>query len=382
MRVRRWREAAVLAAVVAACHRSAPPAPPPAPTVVVARVQMRNVPLTREWVATLEGSTTAEIRPQVTAYVRDVDYKEGTVVEMGQLLFTLDERPFVAQLERAQGDYQSAIAARNKARADVARYTPLVADRAISREQLEDARASELAGEANVKATKGSMDAARLNLQWARVRSPIRGLAGIAHVRVGTLVTPTQVLTVVSTIDPMRASFNVRQQDYLEYANVMNHPNEPEYANRRYFELVLIDGRVYPQHARTIVVNRQIDPTTGTLQVQALFSNPDGLLRPGLFARVRLHAGSNRDVPVVPEQAVSQLQGQYQVAVVDAQRRVQLRRIQVGQQFDHSYVVENGLRAGELVVVEGQQNIQPGVTVEVREQAPPEASRTSAAREN
>jgi membrane fusion protein (multidrug efflux system) len=363
---------AVLAAVglvggvVAGCKR--PPAPPPpAPTVGAVMVRSRNVPLVKEWLATLEGSTTAEIRPQVSGYIRQVDYKEGSIVEAGQLLFTLDRRPFVAAVKKARGDYQSAVAELDKAKADVARYTPLVADHAISREQLENARAAVLANQANVQATLGGLETAQINLGWARVRSPILGLAGIAQARVGTLVNGEQVLTVVSTLDPMRASFAVSQQEYLEYSEAMNNPAAPEYANQRYFELILIDGRVYPQRARDLVVNRQIDPTTGTLQVQAFFPNPAGMLRPGLFGKVRVHAGSDRAVPVVPEQAVSQLQGRYQVAVVDDQQRVHVRQIEVGPQMEHEYPVESGLRPGERVIVEGLQNAVPGAKVNVRQ---------------
>jgi membrane fusion protein (multidrug efflux system) len=357
------------AAAIGACKK-APPPPAPVPTVRVVAVQARNVPLTLEWLASLDGSTTAQIQPQVSGYIFEVNYKEGSIVRAGQLLFTLDKRPFIAAVDKARGDYQNAVANLNKARADVARYTPLVAERAISKEQLDNARAAVLAGEGNVQATKGALKTARLNLEWAEVRSPIEGRAGIAQTRVGTLVNPNQVLTVVSTLDPMRASFNISQQEYLEHAEPINHPNAPQYANRRYFELILVNGRVYPIRARDVIVNRQINPTTGTLLIQAFFPNPDGLLRPGLFGKVRMHSGENRGVPVVPERALTELQGRYQVAVVDEEQRVQVRSVQLGQQVDHAYVVESGLRPGERVIVEGQQNVQPGAKVNA---APPEA---------
>jgi RND family efflux transporter MFP subunit len=352
-----------LAVGFGACKkRAAPPTPPP-PTVKVVVVQARKVPLVKQWLATLDGSTTAQIQPQVTGYVVAVNYREGSTVVEGQLLFTLDKRPFVAAVDKARGDYEQALAALQKSRADVARYAPLVAEHAISKEQLDNAHAAVRGGEANVKATKAALETAKINLAWTEVRSPIRGLAGLAQTRVGTLVSPNQVLTVVSTLDPMRASFSISQQGYLQYAEAINRMNAPEYAQRRYFELILIDGSIYRHRANQVVVNRQIEPLTGTLQIQAFFPNPEGLLRPGLFGRVRLHVGISTESPVVPERAVTELQGQYQVAVVDEQQGVQVRQVKVGQVFDHEYVVESGLRPGERVIVEGQANVLPGTKV-------------------
>jgi RND family efflux transporter MFP subunit len=366
-----------LVAVVAGCQGRPPPRAPVLPTVGVVRVELRPARETHEWIAQVDGSTTAEIRPQVSGYIHDVNYREGSHVVSGELLFTIDERPFVAAVEQARGGYENAVAELNKARADVARYTPLAVDHAISREQLENARAAAHADEATVKGAKGALETAQLNLKWAKVRSPVDGLAGIAQVRVGSLVNPNQVLTVVSTVDQMRASFNLRQQDYLRYAAEINAaPDDPPDAGGRTFELVLIDGRVYPHRAHDIVVNREIEPTTGTLQVQVMFPNPEGLLRPGLFGKIRLHVGSNEPRMVVPEKAVTQLQGQYQVGVVDSQQQVQVRRIEVGFQSDHLYVVESGLQPGERVIVQGMQNAVPGVKVNVEQAqwpAPPDA---------
>jgi RND family efflux transporter MFP subunit len=358
----------MIAAVVAGCHGRAPPRAPVLPTVGVVKVELRSVREIHEWIAQIDGSTTAEIRPQVSGYIHDVNYREGSRVASAELLFTIDDRPFVAAVETARGNYETAVAELNKSRADVARYTPLVADHAISREQVENARAATQANEATVKGAKGALETAQLNLKWSKVRSPVDGLAGIAQVRVGSLVNPNQVLTVVSKVDEMRASFNVRQQDYLRYAASINAaPDGPADAGGRTFELVLIDGTVYPHRAHGIIVNREIEQTTGTLQVQVMFPNPDGLLRPGLFGKIRLHVGSDAPMMVVPEQAVTQLQGQYQVGVVDAQQQVQVRRIEVGFQTDHLSVVESGLRPGEQVVVEGLQNAVPGVKVNVAE---------------
>ena len=369
---------ALAAAVAAACRKSAPATPPP-PTVRVAAVEPRDVEQTYEWLATLDGSTNADIRAQVTGTIVAVSYQEGTVVHVGDLLFTIDKRPFVAAVERALGNYQSAVAQLAKARADVARYTPLVAQHALSVEQLANARAAVDTGIGNVQAAKGALETARLDLEWTEVRAPITGLAGIAQTRVGNLVNPNLVLTTVSTLDPIRASFSISEREYLARADILNNVNDPRYANRRYLELVLLDGRVFPERARRAIVNRQIDPATGTLLIQALLPNPGNLLRPGLFARIRAHTGVQRNVLVVPERAVQQLQGTYRVAVVGTDQRVQLRSVNVGTVIGREQVIEQGLQAGERVVVEGQQNAQPGVLVQAEPAQPPGTTLGSAA---
>jgi membrane fusion protein (multidrug efflux system) len=240
------------------------------------------------------------------------------------------------------------------------------------------------AGEAQVQAMRGALAIAQLNREWAEVRSPIDGLAGIAQTRVGNLVSPNSVLTVVSTIDPIRSSINISERQYLDVAERINHANEPRYANERSIELLLIDGRVYPYQVRRVIVNRQIDPSTGTLLIQALFPNPGNILRPGMFAKVRVRTGIKRDVVVVPERAVQELQGQHQVGVIATDGRVQIRSVKLGWQTDHSYVVESGLVAGERVIVEGLQNVQPGAKVNAQEEPPapaviPDGGATAAA---
>ncbi|HEX8953670.1 MAG TPA: efflux RND transporter periplasmic adaptor subunit, partial [Polyangia bacterium] len=279
------------ALVAAACKKPPPPAPP-APTVRVATLRTHRIELIREWLATLDGSTNAEIRPQVSGYIQELNYQEGTVVHKGTLMFTLDRRPFVAAVEKARGDYANAIAQWHKARGDVARYTPLAAEHSISTQDLAHAEDDAKVGAANMEAMKGALAVAKLNLEWAEVRSPIDGLAGIAQTRVGNLVNPNVVLAVVSTLDPIRGSVNISEREYLALAERLNHVNEPRYANARSIELVLIDGHVHPYQARRVIVNRQIDPSTGTLLVQALFPNPGNILRPGLFAKVRVYSGA------------------------------------------------------------------------------------------
>lgn len=362
----------VVGGLVAGCKKPPPP-PPPAPLVKVATLQTRNIEQIREWLATLDGSTNAEIRPQVTGYIESVDYQEGANVTNGTLLFRLDRRPFVAALEKARGDLANAIAQWDKAKDDVARYTPLVAEHALSREDLDNANSAAHVGAANTQAMRGALAIAKLNVEWSDVRSPIDGLAGIAQTRVGTLVNPNSALTVVSTLDPIRASVNISEREYLTLAERLNHVNEPRYANTRILELILLDGHVHPYQVRRVIVNRQIDPSTGTLLVQALFPNPGNILRPGLFAKVRVRSGLQIDALLVPVRAVQELQGRHQVGVIAADGRVQIRTVELGRQIDHSYVVEHGLQKGERIIVEGLQNVQPGakVTVQQAEPTPP-----------
>jgi membrane fusion protein (multidrug efflux system) len=346
------------------CRRKAPPPPPP-PTVSVVVLRPQRIDDVREFLATLDGSVNAEIRPQVTGTIQSVDYQEGSEVKKGALLFSIDKRPFIAAVERAKGDLLNAKAQMEKAQADVRRYMPLVAARAISRQELDNARAAAAAGAATVRSMRGALQAARLNLEWAEVRSPIDGIAGIAQVRVGNLVGPNSVLTVVSTVDPIRASINISEREYLRYAQVLNDANNPLVANRRLIQLVLPNGRIHEYGARRVIVNRQIDPTTGTLLIQTLFENPGNILRPGMFAKVRVRTGRVSEVLVVPEVAVQELQGQHRVTVVDDQGVAQSRQIRLGRQIDHSFIVEEGLRAGERVVVSGAQNAPPGTKVTV-----------------
>lgn len=351
-----------------------PPPPPPAPVVRVMTLRTHNIELIREWLATLDGSTNADIRPQVSGYIEAVNYHEGSVVTEGTLLFTLDRRPFVAAYEKAKGDLANAIAGWNKAKDDVARYRPLVAQHAISKQDLDNAVSAAQAGAATTQAMRGALKLAKLNLDWSEVRSPIDGLAGIAQTRVGNLVNPNSTLTVVSTLDPIRASVNISEREYLSLAERLNHVNEPQYANARTIELILIDGRVHPYAVRRVIVNRQIDPSTGTLLVQSLFPNPGNILRPGLFAKVRVRSGAKVDAILVPERAVAELQGRHQVGVIAGDGRVQIKTVQLGRQIEHSYVVEKGLVRGERIIVEGLQNVQPGAKVTVQEAEPAQAS--------
>jgi membrane fusion protein (multidrug efflux system) len=340
---------------------------------------VRQVPQTFEWIATLDGAITADIRPRVNGIIESVNYTEGSVVQPNTLLFTIDDRQFVAAEQKARGDLQNTQALLEKNRLDVQRYEPLAAEHAIPHEQLVDAQEAVRASEAQVAANQAALRNAALNVEWTRVRSPIDGLAGIARVRVGNLVDSSVVLTVVSTLDPIRGSFAISQQDYLQFADILNNANLPQYANTRWFELVLINGRVHPYNTSRVIVNREIEPTTGTLQIQVLFPNPGNILRPGMFSKIRLFTHREAPTVVVPEVAVQELQGQTRVAVVGTGDRVELRVVKLGRLVDHGYMVTDGLRAGERVIVEGQQNVQPGMVVQPQPWTPPPAAATSQA---
>jgi RND family efflux transporter MFP subunit len=351
-------------AFVAGCKKKAAQAPPP-PLVRVVQAQSREVETMNEWLATLDGSVNADIRPRVAGTVEAVVYQEGSQVTAGTLMFRLDRRPFVAALANARGNYANAVAQWNKARADVARYTPLVAEHAISRQELENARAAQAAGAATTEAMRGALAVARLNVQWTEVRSPIDGLAGIAQTRVGNLVSSSTTLATVSTLDPVRASINISEREYLRWAEILNHANDPRWADRRSLEIILSDGSVHPYRARRVIVDRRIEPSTGTLLVQTLFPNPDNILRPGMFAKLRAH-GEQRPAILIPEVAVQELQGQYRVTIVDDQQRLQVRRVELGRLVGHDYVVERGLAPGDRVVIAGAQG-PPGTKVRVED---------------
>jgi membrane fusion protein (multidrug efflux system) len=325
-------------------------------------LQERPVEQTEDFLATLDGSTTADIRPQVSGIIEAVEYQEGGQVQVGQLLFRIDKRPFVAAVERARGDYQNAVAQHEKAQADVQRFTPLVERHAMSRQELDNARAAERIAAAAIQTARGALDAAKLNLEWTEVRSPIQGLAGIAQARVGSLVGPSQILAVVSTLDPIRATINIGEREYLQYSHAFNDAEEPRFADHHHFELLLVDGSTYSSTVTKVIVGRGINPATGTLTVQLLFPNPDRLLRPGMFAKVRAISGMVQAL-LVPERAVQELQGRYQVRVVDAQDRVEVRPVTLGPLVAHEYLVQQGLQAGERVVVEGQLGAEPGTKV-------------------
>lgn len=325
----------------------------------------KDVPIYKEWIGTLEGDVNAEIRAQVTGYLLTQNYIEGSVVKKGQLLFQIDARPFEALLEQARGKLAQDQAQQSRTQWNVERYAPLAKKNAISQQEYNDAIQANLAALAQLKADQAAVGAAELNVNFTKLTSPIDGLAGTAQAQIGDLVGPTSpILTTVSTIDPIKVYFPVSEQQYLAYRRL--HTNATERATHErevQLYLILADGSVYPQAGKFYFAGREVSPTTGTIQLAGLFPNPENILRPGQFARIRAMTQMRKNALVVPQRAVTQLQGTYQVAIVDALNRVHIQPVTVGEQLGANWLIEKGLQPGERVIVEGTQKAKGGMTV-------------------
>ena len=279
------------------------PAPPP-PTVTVAPVVQRQVPIHQEWVGTMLGNVDAEIRPKVEGFLLARLYTEGSFVSKGQALFQLDKRQAQAAVEQATGNLERARAALAQTQIDVRRYTPLVAQRAVSQAELDKAQSAERAATAMVDADQAVLDNAKLNLAWTTVISPISGIAGVAKVAIGDLMTPNTVMTTISNVDPIYVDVNIAEQDYMRFQR-----QKPAGNGKQNLELILGDGTLYPRHGRVLFLNREVDSRTGTIQVRGEFPNPGNVLRPGQYARVRAITELLKDALLIPQQAVSELPG-------------------------------------------------------------------------
>jgi RND family efflux transporter MFP subunit len=355
----------VLPAILAGagCKRAEPPAPPP-PEVLVTDVVQKDVPIYAEWVGTAVGFVNAQVMPRVQGYLLKQNYQDGAYVKAGQPLFEIDDRPYKAAVDQALGDLAQQRANLRKNQLDVTKYTPLAAQGAVSKQQLDDAVQATRATEAQVQASEAAAENARLNLGWTKIYSPIDGIAGIAPVQVGDLVTPSTVLTTVSQVDPMKVTFPISEREYLRYADkIKEHQEKGRASDEPDLHLILANGSTYPQSGHFYVTNRQVDQQTGTILVQALFPNPDGILRPGLYAKVRAPTETVRGACVVPARAVQETQGVYQVAVVGSDDKVELRTVKAGEQVDGLWIINDGLKAGERVVTQGLQKVKDGIVV-------------------
>ena len=358
--------------------------------VEVAPVEERDVPIVKEWVGTLDGFVNAEIRGQVTGYLLRQVYREGSVVHKGDLLFEIDQRPFQAALneangrlaqaessvQQAAGNLAQSKARLGKAELDVKRYAPLVKTKAISQEEMDNAVQSRLEAQAAVEASSAGIETAKasvvaakaavydaeVKLGFTKITSPVDGIAGLARIQVGDLVTPAGVpLTTVSTVNPLKAYFTISEQEYLAQQREGG-PNQ--WAKN--LELVLADGSVYAHKGTFFMADRQVDVGTGALRMAALFPNPGNVLRPGQYGRVRTVVGVRKNAAVVPQRAVAELQGSYQVAVVDNDNKVTMRTVRMAERSGSMWVVEEGLQPGERVIVEGLQKVRSGVVVSPR----------------
>jgi len=358
----RFASFASLIAIAACSKKSAPPAPPP-PSVQVVAVERMDVPIYREWVGTLDGFVNADIRPQVEGYIRKQAYREGTPVTRGDLLFLIDPRNYEAVTNQAKATLDRNVAALEKARLDVKRDRQLIAQNVIPQQQLDNDITAEAEAAASVDSARATLAQARLNRGWTEVTSPIEGIAGIAQAQVGNLVSTSTVMTTVSQVDPIKASFNISEAEYLRSARG-NHWAEPARGDNPILELILDDGSVYPPRGTVVVTNRQVDPRTGTITLQGAFPNPGNVLRPGQYGKVRAAIETRKGALVVPQRAISELQGSYQVGVVSPDGKVDLRSVHAGEQVGNQLVVvEDGLQAGEKVIVEGFARVRPGMLV-------------------
>lgn len=340
-----------------ACKKAKPPPPPP-PEVQVITATPQDVPILQDWIGTLDGSVNAQIRPQVAGYLQSQDYREGSVVKKGDVLFQIDPRVFTAALTQAKAQLAMAEAQELKTAQIVKRYGPLAKEEAITQEELENAVQANLGDKASVEAARATVQQAELNLSFAKITSPVDGVAGVARAQIGDLVGPTTGnLTTVSSLDPIKVYFTVTEQYYLHHLASQLPAGSDE------LELILSDGSTFPQKGKYYFVDRQVDPTTGSIQVAALFPNPGNVLRPGQYGRVRGQTEIRRGAILVPQRAITELQGSFHVDVVDASNKVVIRPIRVGSQISQNWVVEEGLKPGEKVIVEGLQKVKPDIEV-------------------
>jgi len=336
---------------------------PPPPEVLVTEVVQQDVPIYFEWIGTTEGFVNAQIRPRVQGSLRSRDYKEGSLIKAGQLMFAIDPSEYQAALNQATGDLRRAEANLGKTQLDVARYTPLAKEGAISQQELDNAVQAHQANKASVEAARATVERAQLNLTWTKVTAPISGIAGISVAQIGDLVTPNTVLTTISQVDPIKVYYPISEQEYLHFARTIREIEAGRGGQRPPLYLTLADGSVYPERGTFSLADRQVDLRTGTITVQSVFPNPENLLRPGQYAKIRVAAETRKGALLVPQQSVQQLQGSYQVAVVGADNKIDIRPVKVGEQVGSMWIITHGLNPGERVVVSGVQKVKTGMVV-------------------
>jgi RND family efflux transporter MFP subunit len=401
--------AGAMLVIATACEHATGLAAAPKPLeVLIADVQQKDVPLYREWIGTVDGLVNAEIKAEVSGYLVKQAYTEGSFVRQGQLLFQIDPRPFQADLDQAEGrlaqsqgqlaqaraqliqaQAEVAVAEANQHRVqlDVDRYTPLFQQHAITQQDLDNATQNNMAAKAQLQATKAqvetdkaqitaataavqsataAVETARINLGFTRLTAPIDGITGIAQLQVGALVSPASgAITTVSTVDPIKVYFTVSEQEYL--ARKREYPTPQKFLEARsrvQLELILADGTTYPEKGKVDFANRQVDVRTGAIRLAALFPNPGNILRPGQYGRVRAAIDVDRGALLVPQQAVFDLQGTRQLAVVGRDNKVSVRSVTLGETFGHDWIVSEGVKPGERVVADGVQKVRPGMLVD------------------
>ena len=376
----------VLVASSAGCKKAEPPPPPP-PAVEVAPVIQKDVPIFEEWIGSLDGFVNAEIRPQIEGYLLKQEYKEGSLVHSGETLFEIDPRDFQAAYDQAKGNVSQYEATLANAKVTVNRYTPLAAQKAISQQELDDAVTKQRTAQANLESAQAALERARLNLGWTKVTSPIDGISGVAKSQVGDLVNRLTVMTTVSQVDPIKVYFNPSEQEYLAWV-AKNGPVEKSLRTDKSLEegrlqLILADGSTFPHRGRPFLVGREVDVKTGTIQLAGVFPNPANVLRPGQYAKVRVSIDVKKGAILVPQRAVNELQGSYQVGVVGSDNKATIKVVKTGPKDGDLWVIEEGLKPGDKIIVEGLQRVRSGMTVAPREagSTAAEAAKTDASKE-
>ncbi len=364
----------IVLAAVWGCGKKEAAAPPP-PVVEVAPVIQQDVPVYAEWIGTLDGFVNAEIRPQIEGYVLKRDYKEGSFVRAGETLFEIDPRQFQATYDQDKGTVARWEAELANAKTTAARYRPLAAQKAISQQELDDAVTREQTAQASLATAQAALEKAKLDLGWTKVVSPVDGIAGVASAQVGDLVNRLKVMTTVSTLDPIKVNYNVSEQEYLSFTQKVGPVDKLIAADagakgEAPLQLVLADGSVYSRRGRGYLMGREVDVKTGTIAMAGLFPNPGNVLRPGQYAKVRVVMELRKGAVLVPQRAVSELQGSYQVAVVGPDNKVTIKVVKPGPREGSLWVIDEGLKPGDRIVVEGLQRVRSGMTV-----APKEASK-------
>jgi RND family efflux transporter MFP subunit len=353
--------------------------PGSSPDVEVVEVAQKDVPIYSEWIGTLDGFTNADVRAQVSGYLLRQGYQEGAFVKKGQLLFEIDPRPFQAALDQVEGQLAQAKAQLANAEAvqrrtelDVNRYTPLAKEEAASQQDLDNAIQNNLAAKATVataqaqiQTAQAAVETAQINLDFTRLIAPIDGIAGQAQLQVGALVNPSSgPVTSVSTVDPIKVYFTVSEQEYLAWRKRFPTDATREAADKNLrLQLILADGSTYPRDGTFYFADRQVDPNTGAIRLAGLFPNPGNILRPGGYGRVRTATRIQQGALLVPQRSVSELQGGYQVAVVDGENKVSIQTVQVGDRVGSDWIIADGLKPGERVVAEGVQKVRQGMQV-------------------
>jgi len=347
---------------LAGCGRGNAAIKLPDTDVLVSSPAQQDVPVHSEWVATLDGYVNAEIRPQVSGYLIEQNYKEGAVVGKGQVLFEIDPRPFQATLDRAKGELAQAEAALSKSTIDVDRDTPLVAQKAVPMEKLDNEIQAKRAAEAAVVSSKAAVERAELDLGWTKVTSLVDGVAGICEVQIGNLVGPNSHLTSVSQVDPIKVYFPVSEQEYMR-AKHLSANGQPMDLFDNAPELILADGTVYPHKGKILLTDRQVDTNTGTIRLVAAFPNPGNILRPGQYGRVRIQTSFKKNALLVPQSAVKEIQGGYQVALLGAEHKALIRQVRAGEKVGTMWVIDDGLKPDDQVIVEGVDKVKDGTPV-------------------